>query len=131
MVVLKYQTLNELHYKFGSIYLNASFSNLVASVEEKRAVFLLLMTFNFVVLFEGVLLPLGAWERGYIVLLWHSLGLPYKYCVDIYIKNSRILKKIIGHKRFHIIYISNNYKNTSYVGSDAQYIFCPQKVGDI
>ena len=24
-------------------------------------------------------LPLGAWDGGYVILLWHSLSLPYNY----------------------------------------------------
>ena len=52
------------------------------------------------VIVERFPLPLGAW-MGYVILLWHSLSLPYNYfkksdsCNDVFISDDKSIKRLI------------------------------------
>ena len=64
------------------VYLYVDGSGSITSVGEERAnlsavVYLLLCVFCL----DRFPLPLGAWD-GNVILLWHSLGLPYNYFVQ-------------------------------------------------
>ena len=58
-------------------YLYVSGSGSITSVGEERAN-LSALSCNYVVLLERFLLPLVL-GMGYVILLWHSLSLPYNY----------------------------------------------------
>ena len=60
-------------------YLYVRFSGLITSVWEERANFLLSFTFNYVIFVRWGFLFLLVLGIGCVMLLWHSLGLPYNY----------------------------------------------------
>ena len=60
-----------------SLYVNGSGS--ITSVGEKELICLLLFTCNYVVSVWRGFLFLWVLGMGYVILLWHSLSLPYNY----------------------------------------------------
>ena len=66
---------------FIVIYCFASCSGPITSVGEERAIFLLSFACNYVLRGSLFLLMFGV---GYVILLWHSLGLPHHYCNEIF-----------------------------------------------
>ena len=65
------------HISFSVSYLYVSFGGLITSVGEERAIFLLSFTFNDMVSVRRGCLFLLVLLIGYLILLWHSLGLTY------------------------------------------------------
>ena len=59
----------------GCLYVSCS--GRLPRLEKRALIFLLSFTCNFVVSVSGVSLPLGV--IGGVILLWHSLGLPYNH----------------------------------------------------
>ena len=61
------------------VYLYVNGSGSITSVEERELVCLLLLTCNCVVsVWRGFLFLWVLW-MGYVILLWHSMSLPYTY----------------------------------------------------
>ena len=67
------------YYIVSYLYLYISFSGLITSSGKERAIFLLSITCNYVCSVRRGFLFLLVLGIGYIILLWHSLCLPYKY----------------------------------------------------
>ena len=65
------------------VYLYVNGSGSITSVGEERAICLLLFTCNYVVSVWRDFLFLWVLGMGYVILLWHSLSLPYNYFVNI------------------------------------------------
>ena len=68
---------------FFVLYCYVSCSGLISSVGEERAIFLRLFTCNYVVSVRRGFLFLLVLGKGGIILLWHSLSLPYTYYGNI------------------------------------------------
>ena len=63
-------------------YLYVSCSGSITSVWEERNICLLSFTCNYVVsVWRGFLFLLVPW-MGCVILLWHSLGIPYQYFAE-------------------------------------------------
>ena len=60
-------------------YLYVSFSRLISSVGEERAIFLLCITRSYVVSVRRDFHFFLVLRVGCVILLWHSLGLSYNY----------------------------------------------------
>ena len=60
-------------------YLYVSGSGSITSVGKRELIGLLLVTCNHVVSFRSGFLFLCVLGMGYVILLWHSLSLPYNY----------------------------------------------------
>ena len=65
-------------------YLYVSCSGSITSVGEERAIFLLLFAYNYVYSVGRDFLFLLVLRVGCVILLWHSLGLPYNYFICCY-----------------------------------------------
>ena len=67
-------------------------------------------------------LPLGAW-MGCVILLWHSLSLPYNYSMEILIYK---FKKIIGNPNFSDRFkgIVNRFKRAGYTLDITRHTAC-------
>ena len=91
------------------VYLYVNGSGSIASVGEERAICLLLFTCNYVVFVWRGFLFLWVVGMGYVILLWHSLSLPYNYLVYNF-------KKIIGNPNFSNLLkrIVNRFKRAGY-----------------
>ena len=64
---------------------------------KRELICLLSFTCNYVVFVWRGFLFLWMLGMGYVILLWHSLSLPYNYSIFIY-KNENIRNKIKAHK---------------------------------
>ena len=64
---------------FFVVYLYVNGSGSIASVGGERAICLLLFTCNYVVSVWRGFLFLWVLGMGYVILLWHSLSIPYNY----------------------------------------------------
>ena len=65
---------------FVIVYLYVNGSGSITSVgEERELICLLLFTCNYVVFVRKGFLFLWVLGMGYVILLWHSLSLPYNY----------------------------------------------------
>ena len=61
------------------VYLYVSGSGSISSVGKRELICLLLFTCNYVVSIRRSFLFLWVLVIGYVILLWHSLSLPYNY----------------------------------------------------
>ena len=61
------------------VYLYVNGSGSITSVEKRELICLLLFTCNYVVSVWRGFLFLWVLGMGYVILLWHSLSLPYNY----------------------------------------------------
>ena len=61
------------------VYLYVSSSGSITSVGEEALICLLLLTCNYVVSVRRGFFCLWVLGMGYVILLWHSLSLPYNY----------------------------------------------------
>ena len=73
------ETIRALNGYSFVVYLYVSGSGSITSVGEERAICLLLFTCNYVVSVWRGFLFLWVLGMGYVILLWHSLSLPYNY----------------------------------------------------
>ena len=71
-------------YSFA-FYLYVYGSGSITSVGEERAICLLLFTCNYVVSVWRGFLFLWVLGMGNVILLWHSLNLPYNYFTKFYL----------------------------------------------
>ena len=76
------------------VYLYVNGSGSITSVGEERAIYLLLFTCNYVVSVWRDFLFLWVLGMDYVILLWHSLSLPYNY-LDYSVLTSRTYKRSI------------------------------------
>ena len=69
---------------FFVVYLYVNGSGSITSVgEERELIYLLLFTCHYVVSVWRGFLFLWVFGMGYVILLWHSLSLPYNYIGNI------------------------------------------------
>ena len=66
-------------FVFFVVYLYVSGTGSITSVGKRELICLLLFTFNCVVSVQRGFLFLLVLGMGYVILLWHSLSLPYNY----------------------------------------------------
>ena len=85
------------------IYINFVVDQL-SRLGKRELICLLLFTCNYVVSVWRGFLFLWVLGMGYVILLWHSLSLPYSYFVE--------LENIMLHAKFH------DHRTISSVGED-------------
>ena len=79
------------------VYLYVNGSGLVTSLGKRELICLLSFTCNFVVFVWRGFLFLWVLGMGYVVLLWHSLSLPYNFLNYTSSKNSQIQHLLLKH----------------------------------
>ena len=66
------------------VYLYVTVVDQLPRLRKRELICLLLFTCNYVVCVWRGFLFLWVLGMGYVILLWHSLSLPYKYSTDLY-----------------------------------------------
>ena len=86
---------------------------------KRELICLLLFTCNYVVSVWRGFLFLWLLGMGYVILLWHSLGLPYNYLLGQYLT---FLRRLVFLSRKYAIVLDNLTKDISSVQS-RKYLF--------